>query len=41
MSEMLISLVMMLVMFFLASVACKRELVCNEIADRPKHKKVA
>jgi len=31
----------MLVMFFLASVACKRELLRNEIADRPKHKKAA
>jgi hypothetical protein len=41
MSEMLISLVMMLVMFFLASVAFKRELLRKEIADRPKQKKAA
>jgi len=41
MSEVLISLVMTLVMFFLASVACKRALLRNEIADRPKHKKAA
>ena len=37
----LISLVIMLVVCFLASAACKRELLRSEMADRPKHKKAA
>ena len=40
MTELLISLVVMFVMFFLASAACKRELLRNETDDRPQHKKV-
>jgi hypothetical protein len=37
----LVSVTIVLVMCFLASSACKRELLRNEMADRPKHKKAA
>jgi len=41
MAGVLISLVILLVMCFLASAACERELLRNEKADRPKHEKAA
>jgi len=41
MAELLISLVVMLVMFFLASAACRPELLHTEMDDKPQNKKAA
>jgi len=41
MAEFLISLVVMLAMFFFASAACKRELLRNETDEKPHPKKAA